>query len=929
MRTSQQSQSTADASPSPNQSLSFVLHTADSYFNVSQIQARLEEADTSRSNAPPNLASLGQKLEAPDTPKPQEVLEQQQQYEKLGLTGNVISATAHLPWTIGITKDGKIELAPYPGKSVLHDSLSYLSNSSTWHHTVVGWTGEVLSTLSPEFAELKEKDAIRPRAYSNEGHQIGNVTIHDPEGSGFKEAFTQHFKEQDSVTRDMIITKDHRRELETLLQHVFKNTIIPVWLGEWSEDQDNTLILSDQARWYRYSEEELHKKLDRVMVEQKDESTRAKMFEDYRRLNEAAANAILKVYMPGDIVWVSDYQLMLLPAILRQKLPSAYIAYFHHASWCPREMIAELPEHEVILKGLLGASVIGLPSSGLRHYLEDYYCDEMGLASAGDGLINTGTGLVNLVNVPTGVDVASVQHAAYEDKNVGQYMSTIRDTYKDKKIIVARARLDRPRGVSRLIEGFESLLDHNPQLQQQAVLFLITTPDRDVTQDDKAIINQEVASQILQVNSKWSSATHQPILYLARPLPAPELYALLRLADVGIVTSDHEHTNTLSMEFVVSQKEKCSPLLVSERSSEYQETSFNKSTSSQSSGMLSNSAAALQDCLSMSEDDKRRKHKVLFDYFAKHDATTFTDEFLTKARISFVNHSPARDAPLLDMKALNSRYAEAERRLFMFDYDGTLTPIVDDPDHALPTKLLLNSLPKLANNPENAVWLISGRSRVFLEQHFGDLKNIGLSAEHGSFVRKPGSTEWQNLAASMDMGWKNEVDTVFGQLEAEAPGSWIERKEVAMVWHYRNAADHDSCLAKAVKAKALLEGERVKSWDVEVMLGKANLEVRPRFLNKGVVAANLMGEAFGNKENGFVLCAGDDTTDEGKHVQSGWVDQNTDDAIDMFRAILSSKLKNEGIFSCLVAKNAKPSLAYYRTPEPTDLVDAVAQLSKL
>lgn len=200
----------------------------------------------------------------------------------------------------------------------------------------------------------------------------------------------------------------------------------------------------------------------------------------------------------------------------------------------------------------------------------------------------------------------------------------------------------------------------------------------------------------------------------------------------------------------------------------------------------------------------------------------------------------------------------------MFDYDGTLTPIVNNPDAALPTKELLTALRSLAAEGRNKVWIISGRSRTFLEKLFGGIPGLGLSAEHGSFIRQPGEIEWNNLAASMDMGWKEEASKVFQELVDQVDGSWIERKEVAIVWHYRNAIDHDACLAKAIESKALLEGENLKNWDVEVMLGKANLEVRPRFLNKGVTAAGLIDETFDKETSSFVLCAGDDVTDEGK-----------------------------------------------------------------
>lgn len=857
VQSSQTSVGTTAQPTAPLEPSGFVIYPADSYFDVSQIEHSPRPSDAADSRPAPKQPSPNQQSETLDNTDYEDMNSQQQQYEELGLTGNIISATAHLPWTVGVTKDGKIELAPRSGGSVLHDSLSYLSSSTQWHHTIVGWTGEVLQAHSPKFTELLKQSNMPPRPTSPNQGRLGNVTIHDPDGASFKDAFKQHLKCPEPDRGELVITKDHRRELETLLQHVFKNTIIPVWLGDWSEDQDSTLVLNDQLRWERYADDEFHKKLDGQAIDQKYEADRNKMFEDYRRLNEAVAHAILKVYMPGDIIWISDHHLMLLPGIIRRKLPSAYISYFHHSEWCPKEALVELPEHEEILKGLLGASVIGLPSGGLRHYVEDYFREQMGLASSGDGLLETSAGLIKLVNVPTDVDVAGVQQAAFEDESVNRHMSSIRSAYQDKKIIVARARLDRPKACIHLLEAYEYLLDHSPELQQQVVLFMITTPDRDIDQRERAIVDREVALRVLQINSKWSSTIHQPVLYHARPLQTPEHYALLRLADVGLVTSDHENINTLSMGFVVCQQEKCSPLLIAERS-------LKEPAESDVPTSARDAATEMRNCLLMTDGDKRNKHKALFNYFSKHDVTTFTDEFLTKARRSFIDYSPAKDAPLLDMKALTRRYREAPRRLFMFDYDGTLTPIVDDPDHALPTERLLTTLPKLAGCTENAVWIISGRSRVFLEKHFGELKNVGLSAEHGSFVRKPGSTEWENLAATMDMGWKIEVEKVFSDLVSQCPGSWIERKEVAMVWHYRNAPDHDVCLAKAVAAKALLEGERVKGWDVEVMLGKANVEVRPRFLNKGVMAANLIIEAFGKEENGWVLCAGDDTTDEGK-----------------------------------------------------------------
>jgi len=92
---------------------------------------------------------------------------------------------------------------------------------------------------------------------------------------------------------------------------------------------------------------------------------------------------------------------------------------------------------------------------------------------------------------------------------------------------------------------------------------------------------------------------------------------------------------------------------------------------------------------------------------------------------------------------------------------GTLTPIVRTPSLALPSPQTLHALKKLADDPRNIVYIISGRDAEFLLQHLGHLGKMGLSAEHGCFIREPGSETWMNLTESLDMGWLEDVKEVF------------------------------------------------------------------------------------------------------------------------------------------------------------------------
>jgi trehalose 6-phosphate synthase/phosphatase len=99
--------------------------------------------------------------------------------------------------------------------------------------------------------------------------------------------------------------------------------------------------------------------------------------------------------------------------------------------------------------------------------------------------------------------------------------------------------------------------------------------------------------------------------------------------------------------------------------------------------------------------------------------------------------------------------------LILFYFQGTLSPIVKVPSAAIPSETTLEALEKLSADPQNLVYIISGRDSAFLEQHLGHLKNIGFSAEHGGFFRERGSEEWTNLTKSLDMSWMSEVEEIF------------------------------------------------------------------------------------------------------------------------------------------------------------------------
>lgn len=687
------------------QSSATTLQDAISYFSIGQSATDASQARLTSSNENPlddiENAWLNTKNRL--------------DFEELSFTGTVISAAAHIPYIVGMTNDGKFELSPRPVKSVLRDTLSSLSSSPTWHHILVGWTGKVLPACVAEFRDsLSQDDTTSPA--TSEDSQVSNAVIYDCNRLRFSGASSHHIEVESLANNEISVSSQQRGELEALLGHEFKGKIVPVWMGDWADEKRDVLDLIDQDRWHAYAENQLHSGLNGTAPENPSPDEQA--FADYLRMNESVADAIVKVYRPGDMIWVHDYHLMLLPDILRRRIPSACIAYFHYTNWTDEEALTKVFSFETVAARTLGATAVGLSAESIRQRAQNYY--------------------------------------------------------------------------------------HN----------------------------------------------------------------VLRLETIenDVVRKDNRHVRLVSVH-LVSQQDQESPSSNAERQ-QYSDT--HEAAASSVSPQAHDVAKTTGQALYLDNQTKPREQKSLTNHFTPNNFSELVDVFITQTCISFAGSAHLQGVRNLDVDALAARFSSSGKRLLMFDYDGTLTPIVNDPDAALPTEKLLTALHKLAADSRNEVWLISGRSRAFLMKLFGEIQGLGLSAEHGSFTRCPSGTDWKNLAASMDMGWKEEAGQVFQELVDQVDGSWIERKEVAMVWHYRNAINHEACLAKATVVKALLEREKLKKWDVEVMLGKANIEVRPRFLNKGVTAAGLVDETFLETTSGFIFCAGDDVTDEGISLYPSW-----------------------------------------------------------
>ncbi|KAI8799255.1 glycosyltransferase family 20-domain-containing protein [Cladochytrium replicatum] len=645
-------------------------------------------------------------------------------------------------------------------------------------------------------------------------------------------------------------------------------------------------------------------------------------WEGYVKVNELFAQTIAKVYRPGDLIWINDYHLLLVPSLLRKLIPKASIGFFLHTPFPSSEIFRCLPRRVEILRGVLGANLVGFQTySYARHFISS--CTRvLGLESSPKGVDYQGT-LVNVAIFPIGIDMKRVQ-TRRKLPGVRERASTIRDLYAGKKIIVGRDKLDHVKGVVHKLNAFEKFLELYPEFRNKVVLIQVTTPPK-TPGSGSSKLESRVSDICARINGQYGSLEFAPVHHFHQHLNQDEYFALLNVADVGLITSLRDGMNTTSHEFVVCQQENCAPLILSE---------FTGTAGSLSAAMLVNPwdytgvANAIYDALTMGKEERFSRHQQQYAHVSTHTAEFWAASFVKELRVCASLPSLLNTTPVLDEDATVRAYKTAERRLIMFDYDGTLTPIVRTPMAALPPPDMLRFLETLVADPKNTVYIISGRDQATLDLWLGHIPNLGLSAEHGSFIKYPGG-KWINLTEDMDFSWKAEVAEIFNYYTERTTGSFVEHKRCSITWHYR-LADPTYGLFQAKECRNHIENAVMSKLPIEIMIGKKNLEVRPLAVNKGEIVKRLA--LGGSGRWGFIMCAGDDRTDEDMFASLKSL-AGIPTATGVHTNIASEEglgvVDADRVFTVTLGSATKMTQAQWHVGEPWDLIEVMGKMANV
>ena len=573
-------------------------------------------------------------------------------------------------------------------------------------------------------------------------------------------------------------------------------------------------------------------------------------FEAYVQVNQLFAERIVPILEPGDQVWIHDYQLMILPHLLRTRKPDATIGFFLHIPFPSYEIFRLMPTEwkKTLLHGVMGADLIGFHTYDyVQHFLQSVKM-LLGVENHFHNLQYLDR-LVRIDLFPIGIDYNKF-HDAASDPEVELQCKKIRANLEDKKIIFSVDRLDYTKGLMNRLNGFEYFLERYPEWREKMVFILNIVPSRDTIpayNDRKKQIEEKVGT----INGRFSSISWQPVIYRYNHLPFKEMIALYEAADVALITPLRDGMNLVAKEYVASSTGR-GVLILSElagAAAELSEAILVNPTD------VTDVASSITRALAMPIYEQRNRMSLMQRRLQEYDVFKWVNDFMDQ--LAQVKQEQKKQAvKLLDEKAtagIRRHYLRSKNRCLLLDYDGTLVPFSRIPSEAAPDNAVKDLLLRLSSDTRNHVVVISGRDIPSLDRWLGGLP-ITLVAEHGASFKMRNSS-WQQMVSVSDM-WKDEIRRFMQLFVLRCAGSFIEEKTNTIAWHYRNTQGG----LGFSRSRELLNtlSQLIQNTTLQVIDGNKVIEVRIAGFDKGATALRIVGEM----DPDFVLCMGDDTTDE-------------------------------------------------------------------
>ncbi|XP_077252252.1 putative alpha,alpha-trehalose-phosphate synthase [UDP-forming] 7 [Tasmannia lanceolata] len=661
------------------------------------------------------------------------------------------------------------------------------------------------------------------------------------------------------------------------------------------------------------------------------------LWEAYVSVNKLFSQVVIEVINPeDDYVWIHDYHLMVLPSFLRRRFNRLRLGFFLHSPFPSSEIYRTLPVREEILKAVLNSDLIGFHTYDYaRHFLS--CCSRMlGLEYQSKrgyiGLEYYGR-TIGIKIMPVGVHMGQLENVlslADKEWKVGE----LRQRFEGKTVLLGVDDMDIFKGINLKMLAMEQLLKSHPKWQGNAVLVQIANPSRGRGRDLEQI-QAEIEASTMRINEEFGQPGYEPVMLINRPISVSERIAFYTIAECVVVTAVRDGLNLTPYEYIVCRegtaRSESSSDSIGPKKSVLVVSEFIGCSPSLSGAIRVNpwnvdaTSEAMNEAISMSEHEKQLRHEKHYRFVSTHDVAYWSRSFLQDLERTCGDHFRrtcwgiglgfgfrvvALDPNFrkLTIDSIVAAYARAKNRAIMLAYDGTLMP--QPVINKTPSAEVISILNTLCGDPKNVVFIVSRRGRDSLGNWFSPCERLGIAAEHGFFLRWAGNEEWETCGQTT-FEWMQIVEPVMKVYTETTDGSSIETKESALVWHHKDA---DPGFGSSQAKEMLDHLESVLANEpATVKSGQYIVEVKPQGVSKGLVAEKVLSSMTENgKEADFVLCIGDDRSDEDMFEDIGALTRDMPS-------------NNISVFACTVGQ--KPSKAKYYLDDTNEVITMLKALA--
>ena len=600
-------------------------------------------------------------------------------------------------------------------------------------------------------------------------------------------------------------------------------------------------------------------------------------WDSYLSANRRFAEAAAPVAAPGGTIWVHDYQLQLVPQMIRAKRSDVRIGFFNHIPFPSVELFSQLPKRNSILRGLLGADLLGFQResdslnfvSAVRRLL-GYHVEGMTIFVPGLGASPVRE--VQVQTFPISIDSAAVS-ALTEDPQIRERAAQLRRDLGDPaKIVLGVDRLDYTKGIRHRLKAWGELLNDGLIDPHDAVMIQVATPSRERVEAYRQL-RDEVELTVGRINGEHAPIGRPAVSYQHHSFDRRDMTAMFMAADVVLVTALRDGMNLVAKEYVASRPDLHGVLVLSEFAGAADELRAAVMVNPHDIDELK---AAILRSLAMPAEEQEEAMRSLRHQVMEHDVQTWAHNFLQQLEesgdpepavtptIHLTGETPSEAG---EVETALTAFAEVPRLLIASDFDGVIAPIVSDRDAVQPDAAALTALRELSELPGVAVALVSGRALADLDSHTRMPSSVVLVGSHGAEVGA--LPPWMQAEvldqSSLTMTEQKEellasITATLRRIARAHPGTEVETKPTAAVLHTRNAKGRGSINA----TESALEYAMTLP-DVTVTPGKEVVEFAVVPTSKGAAVDTLARASAADAW----LYLGDDVTDESVFAQLG------------------------------------------------------------